>query len=373
MKKLLSSICILALLCGCVPKAPTDTEPDPPAAPIVELTVEKIGEMVLGACYEDTTQLEHLNETLDEETLRYYLTELYGLEEGSWSDCALYRAGGARAFEIAILRMRDDQAVTAAHEALEDYIQRREGDFTGYEPEEATIVRQAVTLSVGTDVALLICQDAAVVKEAFLGIDAYRQRIPFAPPKRDDMTLYDTSAILSAWESGDRTGLGEKDAAILALAEAVLAETISPEMSAYEKEKAIYRWITANVAYDDDHYDPLAKLSPDSSTPYGPLHSGKGICIGFAVTFQLLLDMAGVECVTIVGSSFSNGEDHAWNMVRLNGRWYCADTTWDKARDEANWAYFNCTSQWMADTDHQWDYANTPEATALDQGTRESS
>ena len=142
----------------------------------------------------------------------------------------------------------------------------------------------------------------------------------------------------------------------------------APFIFDWQDPKAIYRWITANVAYDDDHYDPLAKLSPDSSTPYGPLHSGKGICIGFAVTFQLLLDMAGVECVTIVGSSFSNGEDHAWNMVRLNGRWYCADTTWDKARDEANWAYFNCTSQWMADTDHQWDYANTPEATAADGG-----
>ena len=79
-----------------------------------------------------------------------------------------------------------------------------------------------------------------------------------------------------------------------------------------------------------------------------------------------------MECVTVVGASHASTVDHAWNMVRLNGQWYCVDATWDYAyRDKMNgceWRYFNVTSDYMARTDHQWDYANTPEATVEDHG-----
>ena len=62
-------------------------------------------------------------------------------------------------------------------------------------------------------------------------------------------------------------------------------------------------------------------------------------------------------------------------MVRLNGEWYCVDVTWDAnaweqgvGGEAEEWDYFNVTSDDMADSDHQWDYANTPEATAEDRG-----
>ena len=90
-----------------------------------------------------------------------------------------------------------------------------------------------------------------------------------------------------------------------------------------------------------------------------------GICLGFATTFQLLMDMADVECITVVGAAFNSAEYHAWNMVKLEGEWYCVDVTWDEGNTVA-WKhrYFNVTSDFMRQTDHQWDYENTPEATA---------
>ena len=100
--------------------------------------------------------------------------------------------------------------------------------------------------------------------------------------------------------------------------------------------------------------------------PLGLLQDGTAICLGYASTFQLLMDLLGIECITVVGASFGSSEDHAWNMVKLDGAWYCVDVTWDDpgGGGQAIHRYFNVTSQFMRDTDHQWDYGAVPEATA---------
>ena len=98
---------------------------------------------------------------------------------------------------------------------------------------------------------------------------------------------------------------------------------------------------------------------------------GYGNCLGYSTTFQLLMDLCDVECITVVGAAFDSMEDHAWNMVRLDGEWYCVDVTWDdptmgngNTNSVVRHRYFNVTSQHMRDTDHQWDYLYVPEATA---------
>ena len=78
--------------------------------------------------------------------------------------------------------------------------------------------------------------------------------------------------------------------------------------------------------------------------------------------------------ITVVGASSGSTSDHAWNMVRLEGEWYCVDPTWNdpvggervspNQWDQVHHPYFNVTSDDMRWTDHQWDYANVPEATA---------
>ena len=155
----------------------------------------------------------------------------------------------------------------------------------------------------------------------------------------------------------------------------MLRKVLRDGMSDYEKEKAVYEWVVNNVNYDWTHQDVMKKTPRESFTPYGGLVNHTAVCLGYAATFQLLCDLAGVECITVVGAAFSSQEDHGWNMVRLNGQWYCLDATWDanyresgRRRGQEYWSYFNVTSDYMADTDHQWDYANTPEATAADQG-----
>lgn len=63
------------------------------------------------------------------------------------------------------------------------------------------------------------------------------------------------------------------------------------------------------------------------ATPYGPLVGGQALCEGYAKAFALLCNKVGIENLFVTGSY--NGEDHLWNMVKLDGNWYNIDTTWD--------------------------------------------
>lgn len=57
--------------------------------------------------------------------------------------------------------------------------------------------------------------------------------------------------------------------------------------------------------------------------------TGQGaVCEGYARTFQLMLNMTGIENIFVTGTL--NGAPHAWNLVKLdNGQWYWFDLTND--------------------------------------------
>ena len=191
------------------------------------------------------------------------------------------------------------------------------------------------------------------------------------------MTLYDTTAIKEAWETGDDSGLSEKEAAVLAWCRETWEVQCIEGRSDIQKEILLHGLLVRVGSYDQTVHDPNTPMGrEDNTNPYGLLIRGYGICLGYATTFQLLMDLAGVECITVVGASSSSNNDHAWNMVKLEGEWYCVDPTWDdptisdpSAYSRVELAqrqhrYFNVTSDHMRQTDHQWDYENVPEATA---------
>lgn len=331
------------------------------------------------------------------EEVSSYLTNFYKMGNIPWTDAAVVCMEGARAFELAAVFVNEENT-DAVSEALQEYLANRRGSFTGYFPDQASLVDKGLILIRGQCVALIVCNEPEIAKSNFetcfgdgfnargipvsLGPDPedYRPdgRLIYTDPKTDDMTHFDSTAILSAWRSGNQSNLSKKEKQVLEAAAAVLTEWTSSDMSDYEKEWAVYVWLTTHVAYDDSKYEKRA--TPRTSyEPYGPLVNGKGVCLGYAETFRLLMDMADIECITVDGAGSQNRENHAWNMVRLNGEWYCVDPTWDHNHPEINqdypiedlmlfYEYFNVTSQYMADTDHQWDYDNTPEATAEDGG-----
>ena len=187
----------------------------------------------------------------------------------------------------------------------------------------------------------------------------------------DHEDAYNPVAILNAWNSGDKSGLSYKNRSILDACIDIIAALTHENMSQYEMELAIHDWIIDWVNYDVETMSnlPTAKPDPDNDNPYGAIFRQKAICSGYTSTFQLFMDMLGIECISVNGTYTSLNAEHAWNMVRIDGEWYCVDVTWNDPIGGSQSAltrykYFNVTSQYMRETNHQWDESATPTADA---------
>ncbi len=65
---------------------------------------------------------------------------------------------------------------------------------------------------------------------------------------------------------------------------------------------------------------------------YGALVEKCVVCEGYAKAFKYLLDGVGIPCVLVSGTgknSKGQTEEHIWNYVNLDGKWYAVDVTWD--------------------------------------------
>ena len=93
---------------------------------------------------------------------------------------------------------------------------------------------------------------------------------------------------------------------------------IDPSAGDYEKVKYVFDYIINSTDYD-------TSLSSEQSM-YSVLVDGRGVCAGYSKAAQYLLNQLGVECAYISGST--QGERHAWNLVKVNGEYYYLDVTW---------------------------------------------
>ncbi|MEE3309754.1 transglutaminase domain-containing protein, partial [Sharpea azabuensis] len=95
--------------------------------------------------------------------------------------------------------------------------------------------------------------------------------------------------------------------------------------SSYDKLKAIHDYIIDHVEYDYENYKNDAYLVKHAT--YSAAITGKTVCQGYATYFYRLANKAGIECRVVDGTG--NGGGHAWNLVKIDGKYYFVDVTWD--------------------------------------------
>ncbi len=102
----------------------------------------------------------------------------------------------------------------------------------------------------------------------------------------------------------------------------------------WERVRAVYIWLTENIAYDTDSYFSGRAAVTGAE---GVFRSGKSVCRGYAELFVALAEGLGLEAVIISGyaKGYGYSEDqflyrtnHAWNGVRIDGEWHLFDATW---------------------------------------------
>ncbi len=121
------------------------------------------------------------------------------------------------------------------------------------------------------------------------------------------------------------------------LAVAGMLSGITSSMSEYEREKLLHDRLAAKVTYD--------AAGENAHDPYGALVEGRAVCEGYAEAFAYLLRKAGISAFVVTGASVDpvSGASirHAWNLVRIDGRYYHVDPTWDDQGERIFYAYFN--------------------------------
>ena len=138
-------------------------------------------------------------------------------------------------------------------------------------------------------------------------------------------------------------------------AQSVVDELITENMSDRKKAKVLHDWIITHASYSYAYDDEIGLLIYEC-----------GNCESYTKTYQLLLNLAGVENRTLDGFNRADWVGHTWNQVKIGNIWYHVDCTWDDPtggapgpisgleRDD----YFMLSSE-KTMKDHYWDGCET--------------
>ena len=90
-----------------------------------------------------------------------------------------------------------------------------------------------------------------------------------------------TTEISDAYKSGDTSELTDKQKETLDMASAALQEmNITDDMTDFEKEKAVYDWMTTSLQQDRGALTVIPSTQEDCDNPYGVLKYHNAVCVG---------------------------------------------------------------------------------------------
>ena len=112
--------------------------------------------------------------------------------------------------------------------------------------------------------------------------------------------------------------------------EALVAKTKG--MNDFEKALYVHDYIILNCEYDLDLLNLIkaegtldGEVYSERYTEYSVLVNGTGICGSYALAYRAVMNACGVECLYLSSKAMF----HAWNMIKLDGKWYHVDCCWD--------------------------------------------
>ncbi|RSX53270.1 transglutaminase [Bifidobacterium goeldii] len=160
-------------------------------------------------------------------------------------------------------------------------------------------------------------------------------------------------------KKGDKTVMWVKYPDNYKQRQKTMADFVNANVSKFQgsdrdKAIAIEQFLAGQMTYDYDAinfkrsggtdsasaFDSIdaSKQYPDAWSPYGMV-SGKGVCMSYAYAYQLLGKAAGLDTRVVSGSVSGYSTSHAWNYVKIDGKWLVIDATWDDDGNTAGTKY----------------------------------
>ncbi len=150
------------------------------------------------------------------------------------------------------------------------------------------------------------------------------------------------------------------------VAEYLTRDLIDSDLTQVRKALLLHDRLAAWVDYDQASY--LAGDIPyECHTMYSALYDQKSVCDGYAEAYVYLLRRVGIESFVCRSKQLN----HAWNIVKVENKWYHVDVTWDDpvwdVTGRVNHQNFLRSSSGIYSTGHTaWDYNTTPTDTKFD-------
>lgn len=120
-------------------------------------------------------------------------------------------------------------------------------------------------------------------------------------------------------------------------------------VSEKEKEKRIHDYLIIRVRYDMDAYASTEDYKVrNAHNILGVFLDQKAVCEGISKAVKLLLNTVNIACIVVNGTSKITGHEHAWNIVKINGKSYHLDLTWDlnqSADGKISYHYYNVSDR----------------------------
>lgn len=214
----------------------------------------------------------------------------------------------------------------------------------------------AVCVSIALSGVTLFSQKATAKK-----IDEY-QGMTDDVNKEDGVIIAGTYEIKStlpisdAYKSGDTSSLSDSDKETLDMAKDILDEIITDDMSDFDKEKAVYEWLTSSLTSTTGILTVIPANNGENDNPHDVLKYHSAVCVGYATTFRMFMQMLDIECKVIHSSDLV----HSWDLINLDGDWYHTDCYMDS--DATNYRNFNMDDNRCAQ-EHNWTREFFPAAT----------
>ncbi|MCM1220904.1 MAG: hypothetical protein NC548_41105 [Lachnospiraceae bacterium] len=140
----------------------------------------------------------------------------------------------------------------------------------------------------------------------------------------------------------------------------VKATCIKRSMTDYEKEVAIYNYISEHARFDSGV--AIGERS-DYTQSIWSVVQGKTVCRGFSLMFKYICNKYNIPCIVVTGATGKDLEvnnktiNHGWNEVMIDGDWYIADLT-DSRRSVRDQRFGTTFYQFNITTDTLLNYAS---------------